>query len=92
MELHARLSALVELAESSGIDIRRVPSAGRSPEHPGGALVRLGRKEIIFLDPTASELEQIGVLAGALRGRDEIGGRFIPPEIREIIDQGDQHE
>ena len=87
MELDAKLSALVELAEASGIGIRHVPSAGRSPQTAGGALVRLAGKDIIFLDPTASQLEQIAVLADALRGRDDVAGKFILPEIREIIDQ-----
>ncbi len=90
METSQQLGALIGLAESVGISIRRAPAAGDSEatqREPGGALVRLKGKEIIFLDPTASSSDQIAVVAGALRGRPEIHQRFLPPEIRQLIDE-----
>jgi hypothetical protein len=88
MEGQSKLAALIDLAEQVGITIRRVPSAGESAEHPGGALVRLKGKEVIFLDPTAPLGDQIAVVASALRGRSEVEGRFLPPEIRQAIEEG----
>lgn len=87
MEPHAKLSVLLDLAEELGIVIRRVPAASESPEHPGGAFVRLRGREILFLDPTAAASDQIAVVAAALRGRREIEDRFLPPEIRQLIDE-----
>lgn len=87
MDEYGRLGMLIDLAESAGITIRRVPSAGDSSDHPGGAVVRLKGKELLFLDPTAPLPDQIGVVAAALRGRSEIEQRFLPPEIRELIDR-----
>jgi hypothetical protein len=63
-----------------------VPSAGDSPEHPGGALVRLRQREMLLLNPSASTADQIAAVAGALRGRAELADRFLPPELRELID------
>jgi len=87
MELYDQLNKLIDLAESLGMLIRRAPSAGENPEHPGGAYVRLKGQEIIFLDPTATLIDQIGVVAGALSGRQELDSVFIPPELREIIEK-----
>ena len=87
MELYDQLNKLIDLAESLGMLIRRAPSAGENPEHPGGAYVRLKGKEIIFLDPTATLIDQIAVAAGALRGRQELENVFLPPEVRELIEK-----
>ena len=87
MDPHARLIALSELAESFGIVIRRVPSSGDSAEHPGGALVRLKGTEILFLDPTSAVTDQIDAVAAALRDRKELQEMFLPPEIRELLEQ-----
>ena len=86
MEAHAKLTALTDLAGSLGITVRRVPSAGQSGEHPGGAFVRLRGKEMIFLDPTAPLADQIAVVAQALRPKAELQEMFLPPEIRELLD------
>ena len=87
MDEQAQLDALVELAEGLGIPIRRVPAAGESAEHPGGAMVRLKGKEVIFLDPTAVLADQVAMMAQCLRGRKEIEDRFLPPELRQLIDE-----
>ena len=88
MDLYARLSALTNLAGSFGITIRRVPSSGDPAGHPGGAFVRLKGKEILFLDPTAPVTDQIDVVAAALRDRKELQDMFVPPEIRELLEEG----
>ena len=48
--------------------------------------MRLKGSEILFLDTTASLGDQIAATAAALHGRSEIEDRFLPPEIRELID------
>jgi len=88
MEQASQLAALIDLAESLGITIRRTPAAGGAEGHPGGAIVQLMGREILFLDPTASVADQIDAVAGALRGREELAQRFLPPEIRALIDAG----
>ena len=87
MDPQTRLSVLLDLAEELGVAVRRVPSAGEGAEHPGGALVRLRDREMLFLDPSAAIADQIAVVAAALRGREQIEQRYLPPEIREAIDQ-----
>ena len=89
MEQASQLAALIDLAESLGIAIRRTPAAGGSEGHPGGAIVKLMGKEILFLDPTASAADQIDAVAVALRGREELARRFLPPEIRDLIETGE---
>jgi hypothetical protein len=88
MDPHGKLRALVDLAEALGITVRRAASAGQSPQHPGGALVRLRGQEMLFLDPTAPATDQIDVVVEALRGRAELDELFLPPEIRELLEQG----
>lgn len=86
MEPNIQLRTLLDLADQIGLEVRLVPKAAEGSDHPGGAMVRLKGQEILFLDPTASAPDQVGVLANSLRGRTEIEDRFLPPEIRELID------
>jgi len=90
MDQPTQLGALIDLAEDLGLSIREImASRGDAPGgRPGGALVRVKGKEIVFLDRGADLGEQIETLAGALRGRNELKDRFIPPEIRQLIEQG----
>ena len=76
----------MELAATLGIGLRRVPGAGQSGDHPGGALVRGRQEEMIFLDTTAAVEDQIDVVAAAIRGRPELQERFLPPELRELLE------
>ena len=80
------LSTLIELAEQAGMTVRRAP-AGEWSEHPGGAYVRLGKKQLLFLDPLALTADQINVAASALQGRKELEDQFLPPEIRQRIEE-----
>jgi len=86
MEQGVQLRTLLDLAEQIGLEVRRVPGSSSGSDHPGGALVRLRGREIVFLDPAACLGDQIGVLAAALKGRTEVEDRFLPPEVRELID------
>ena len=87
MDSHEQLSALLDLAESLGVEIRWAPPAGGLREAPGGALVRLRDKEMLFLDPTAAVGDQIEAAARALADRRELQARFLPPEIRRLLDE-----
>lgn len=84
MDEYEQLRYLLNLAESAGIDIRRAPAGD---DHTGGALVKLRGREILFLDPGASVADRIAVAAAALAGREELQDRFLPPQIRELIDR-----
>ncbi len=92
MDAPAKLRVLLELAESCGIGIRRAPLLGDRDEQTGGALIRLKGREILFLDPSAPPAEQIGVVAAALVDRREIQDRFLPPEIRQVIEAAEKQE
>jgi hypothetical protein len=87
MDIEEKLSALITLAESSGIFVRRVASAGGEGPRRGGDLVRLKGKEILFLDESASLADQADAVASALAGRgQQLESRYLPPEIRQAID------
>jgi hypothetical protein len=88
MDPKKQLAALADLAEALGIEVRRAPSGDpSSPSRGGGAVVRLRGKSIIFLEESAPVQERISVLAGALAGREELAGRFLPPQIRELLER-----
>lgn len=89
MDEYGQLRALLDLAESLGIEVRRVPPAlggeagGRGG---GGSLVKLHGREILFIDPNSPVAERIAVAAGALTGRSELEDTYLPPEIRQLIE------
>ncbi len=87
MDDFKKLSALIQLAETLDIPIRRAPAAIDGQSNPGGSLVKFKGKEIIFLDTGASVSDQISVVALALVGRIELEEMFIKPEIRNILDE-----
>ena len=84
MDEYAQLRALLDLADSVGIVIRRRPAA--ETPHAAGALVRLGGREMLFLDPAAAVADRIAAVAAALAGRPEVEDVFLPPEIRRHIE------
>jgi hypothetical protein len=88
MQPEAVLSALLELAQGLGIVVRAMPPSMSDGQHSGGALVRLRGQEILFLDDSSPVVEQVSALATALRGRAELEDRFLPPEIRQTLDNG----
>jgi len=87
MDEEGRLRFLLDLAESLGIEVRRAPPGGAGWDTPGGALVRLGDKEMLFMDAAAPIAARIVAAAAALAGRREIEQMFLPPEIREVIER-----
>jgi hypothetical protein len=76
------LECLMDLAEELGISVRRMPAGADS----AGAVVMLKGRQVVFLDASSAPSEQIAVLAAALTGRGELRDRFLPPEVRELID------
>ncbi|HNX26101.1 MAG TPA: hypothetical protein PKK48_01710 [Phycisphaerae bacterium] len=90
MDEFSKIDKLVELAEELGMEVRRAPSLF-GDEHPGGSLVRLKGREILFLDPDASVEDQINVAVHALAGRESLRDRFLEPEIRQLLEEaGDE--
>ena len=86
MDAEAKLRALLDLAESVGITVRRV-SVADDGDRSGGALVRLHGRAMLFIDPNAPVGDRLAVAAAALKGRSEIEDRFLPPELRRLIDE-----
>jgi hypothetical protein len=90
MDENAILGFLVELAQSLLIDVRTCPHTAWEytvSDHPGGALVRLKGKEILFLDSSATLADRTEAVVSALRGRDELEGIYLPPEIRALFER-----
>ena len=83
------LGKLIDLSEQMEIPIRRAPASESPPgdRHPAGALVSLKGNEIIFLDTSASLADQISLLATVLAGREQLADCFLPPQVREVLDQ-----
>ncbi len=86
MDGETKLSSLMDIAEELGITVRLTP-AGSGSSHPGGAYVRIGEREMLFLDPQAPLSEQVNAAVEALRGRSELRQRYLPPEIREMLEE-----
>lgn len=89
MDEPTKLFELMDLAQDVGLEVRQVPGSGEPDTHPGGAVIRLKGKAVVFLDPSAALPEQIEVLARALRSQPSLQQRFVQPEIRQILDQAD---
>jgi hypothetical protein len=85
MDSYQTIAELVELAAELGVEVRRAP-AGDPSTHPGGALVTLKGKEVLFLDPSAGVADQLAVLAKTLQGRPELEDRYLKPSLREAIE------
>jgi signal transduction protein with GAF and PtsI domain len=86
MDNESKLRAMLDLAEAMGIGIRRAPADVDGSDHPGGALVRVGKRELLFLDPSASVEDQLAAAVEALKGRAELQSRYIPPEVRDVLE------
>jgi hypothetical protein len=84
------LAAMIDLAREMGLTLRRAPSAVGESEHPGGAVVRLRGEPIIFLNPVATPAEQLDVLVSALRDCPRLEGRFLRPDLRELLESDEQ--
>ena len=82
-----KLNALVDLVQQVGVEIRRAPASGDPNAHPGGSFVTLQGKEILFLDTSAPTGDQISAAAAAIKNHPELEDRFLPPEIRQLLDE-----
>ena len=89
MDIACKHAQLLDLAEQIGLEVRPSPPMGLGGEHPGGAMVRLRGREILFLDPSASLADQVDALAAALAGRAQWQDRYLPPEIRQLLGEED---
>lgn len=89
MEAHDQFQFLLNLAERLKLPIRQAP-AGPDGTHPGGAVVVLKGEKLVFLDPDAALGDRVAVLACALSDHPELEGMFLPPEIRALLDGGDE--
>jgi len=87
MDNQSKLHFLLDLAESLGIEVRRGPAREGGLQAEGGSLIRLRGKEILFLDAHAPDPAQVAAVAAALAGRDEVEQMFLPPEIRQAIEE-----
>lgn len=87
MDAQAQLAALLELAGELGIAIRPAPAGMEWVDHPGGAMVRLKGSEVFFRNHDASAQDQIDALAAALATREELKDRYLPPELRELLER-----
>ncbi|MFP4054666.1 MAG: hypothetical protein ACLFV7_12465 [Phycisphaerae bacterium] len=85
MDSYQTIAELVELAAELGVEVRRAP-AGDPTSHPGGALVKLKGREVLFLEPAAGVADQLAVLAATLKGRPELEDRYLKPSLREAIE------
>lgn len=84
------LEALVDLAMEVGLTLRRAPAATGDTQHPGGAVVELRGRQIVFLNPAAPTRDQIDVLVSVLSRCETLQGRFVRPDLRELLDSAGQ--
>ena len=80
MDDQALLSALLDLAETADIEVRREFLGGE-----GGGLCVLRGKRILFVDMTASLADQVARTAEALAPLRELQDSFILPQVREVL-------
>jgi hypothetical protein len=88
MEIGRQIQELLELSEGIGITVRMVPGSIVDDGHPGGAMVCLKGRDVLFLNPAASQADQLAVLTEALRDRPELADRYLRPDLRELLESG----
>lgn len=82
MDAASQLTALLELAEQLGYQIRRAELGGE-----GGGACRLRGEDILFVDTAADVEHRIEATATALAGHPKLGDQFILPELRELLER-----
>ena len=93
MDQTSQLEKLLDLARDLDITVRfALAGIGFSPtgssNHPGGCLVRLRNTELLFIDPSAALADQIDAAREALEGREELANRYLSPDVRELLEPG----
>ncbi|MFH1417314.1 MAG: hypothetical protein ABII12_03400 [Planctomycetota bacterium] len=87
MDLHARLDTLLALAEEIGLTVRRESLGG-----DGGGLCLLRGQRVLFVD-TAADLEtRYDRTLAAMASLPEIEQRYLPPEVRDDVEDQRQAE
>ncbi len=84
MDAGTRLNAAFEVFERLGIVVQREHLGGTG----GGLCVVRGTRRV-FLDLDTDVATQLEVVAAALRAVREVETVYIPPVLRELIDQRD---
>ena len=82
MQRQELLTALLELAESAGLEVRKEYLGGE-----GGGLCLLRGKRILFLDTAADTAEQVARTAAALADLPELEAMYVLPQVREELDK-----
>jgi hypothetical protein len=92
VDAYEQLEALMELARDVGLSVRPMPGGVGEGDHAGGALARIKGQEVLFLDAQAAIADQTAVLAAALADREELENRYLPPEVRQCLQEHAQRK
>ena len=87
MDHPARLSAILELAQRIGIEVRREPLGGN-----GGGLCRLKNRRVLFVDTMADLATQCDRSIAGLARQPDIDAAYILPELRDEIERQKRRE
>jgi len=85
MDINAQLEKMIEIATQLGIEVRCLGLYGS-----GGGLCQLRDKYVLFIDTDADIATQTNQCASALASWPGIDSIFLPPPLRERIDQCQQ--
>lgn len=82
MDLDTKLGVLLTLADSLGIEIRRIPIGGR-----GGTLCAVKGRRVLFLDTDADRATQYDRVLRDFAKIPEISSVYLRPEVREDLER-----
>ncbi len=86
MDINTQLEHMIEIARQLGIEVRCIGLGGS-----GGGLCQLRDKHVLFVDTDADIATQANQCATALAHWPGIDLIFLPPPLRERIDQCKQN-
>jgi hypothetical protein len=79
---------LEDLASKLGLAVRR-ESVNTGETTGKGGLCRIGRKQVLFIDPGVTTEEKIMVMKEALR-RFDLSDIYVLPAVRELLDEEEE--
>jgi len=82
MSVESRLSALLDAAESLGIEVRQMDLGGQ-----GGGLCTVRGKRVLFVDLGTDRATRYDLVLREIAQLSEIDTIYLRPEIREDIEQ-----